>query len=175
MRPTDLLRRLHRKVVYYPELCPVLGGVNATILFCQLLYWSDKGHDPAGWIYKTMLELEAETGLSRREQDGARAKLVALGLVRVARRGTPARLFYLIDLEAVDRVVEAAWGVCTKPPNLMHGSATAMHETANQDAPIRQINPEPTSEPTREVAPLTLEERLAVARDPRAVRPRRPG
>jgi len=44
-------------------------GAKGAIFLAQLFYWRGKQQDPEGWIYKTKAELEAETGLSRYEQD----------------------------------------------------------------------------------------------------------
>lgn len=159
MKPTDMLKRLHRKVIYYPELCPVLGGVNSTIMLCQLLYWCDKGYDPDGWIYKTQADLELETGLSRREQDTARGKLETLGLIQVKRRGVPPKLHYLVDQAAVDRAIELAWSDpnCTETPNQLHttppGPETParVHRNAKLNAPNGHDNTEPTSELTKDL------------------------
>lgn len=128
MRLGDVLRGIGRPVTYFPALCPMVGGVNACILLCHLLWWSDQGDDPE-WIYKTQRDIEDETGLTRREQDTARAKLVDLGLVLVERRGVPPVLHYHVDIDALELAWEAE---CTKAPN-------RMHSTADTSAPKRQI------------------------------------
>jgi hypothetical protein len=127
MRLGDYLRNLGRPVMYWPSLCPLVGGVNACILLCHLIWWSDHGDDPDGWIYKTQAEIEAETGLTRREQDTARAKLVDLHLLAIDRRGVPPVLHYLVDLDAL----ESAWIIRTEAPD-------RMHKTAGTSAPKRQ-------------------------------------
>ena len=119
MRLGDYLRELGRPVMYWPSLCPVVGGVNATIFLCHLLWWSDKGDDPDGWIYKTQDAITAETGLTRREQDTARAKLIDLGLVEIDRRGVPATLYYRVDFDKL----ESLWRIRTETPNQLHRSA----------------------------------------------------
>jgi hypothetical protein len=68
-------------IAYFPSLAPHVGGTNAAILLCQLLYWTPRAKDPEGWIYKTQLELIYETGLSRHEQRAARTALKARGLL----------------------------------------------------------------------------------------------
>jgi len=122
MRLGDYLRDLGRPVIYWPSLCPVVGGVNATILLCHLIWWGDKGHDPDGWIYKTQEAIASETGLTRREQDTAKAKLRDLGLVEIARRGVPPILHYRVDLD----MLEQRWIECTKAPNQFHRNATTI-------------------------------------------------
>lgn len=107
MRLTDFLTDVAiRQVQYYPELKPILGSATATILFGQLLYWTGKTADAAGWIYKSQVELEKETGLTREEQEGARKKLKASGVLHEQRRGIPARLWFRLDLDVVNKLWE---------------------------------------------------------------------
>lgn len=44
-----------------------------------------------------------ETGLSRKEQEGARRRLKTVGLLAEARRGVPAKLYYQVDLFTLAR------------------------------------------------------------------------
>ncbi len=105
MKLTDFLQDVGPVVAYYPRLCPLCGGVNATLLLCQLLYWDGKQADPAGWIYKTQEDLSEELGMTRTEQENARRTLRGNGFLEEDRRGIPARLYYRIDKHAVN----AAW------------------------------------------------------------------
>lgn len=79
MKLTNFIKDVGRVVAYYPNLKQVTGSTTASILLCQLIYWSDKTKD--GWIYKTHYEIEEETGLTYYEQKSAREKLVGLGLI----------------------------------------------------------------------------------------------
>lgn len=106
MRLTDFLTDMGSPIAYYPRLTRVTGGVTATVLLCQLIYWIGKGQDGDGWIFKTQVELADETGLSRHEQDTARKRLRQAGLIQEERRGVPAQLYYRVNLERLD----AAWG-----------------------------------------------------------------
>jgi hypothetical protein len=64
-----------------------LFGTSAGLLLSQLVYWSDKGHDPDGWIYKTKDEIIDEFGLgSRYEVDQARHRLEEEGVLETERR-----------------------------------------------------------------------------------------
>jgi hypothetical protein len=121
---SDLLRGdLGRPIVYYPRLCPIYGGLNATILLAYLCFWADKGDDPDGWVWKKNEQVTAETGLSRREQDTARTKLTELALIELRRKGQPPVLWYRVDFAAVD----AAWeAYCTKAPDALHDAAESI-------------------------------------------------
>ncbi len=105
MKFSDVFTGIGRPVVYYPSLNAITGSVAATVFLANLFQWSGTQRDPDGWIYKTQEEIEAETGLSRREQETARKQLRAAALLREERRGVPARLYYLIHVETLN----AAW------------------------------------------------------------------
>lgn len=106
--PYDALRALlsDRPIAFHPALARLLGGINEALLFQQLAYWSDKGADPE-WIYKSQVELEAETTLSEYQQLQARKKLKALAVIEDERRGVPARLYYRVNWEAVFQLLES--------------------------------------------------------------------
>jgi hypothetical protein len=105
----DVLRRVlsDRPIAFHPELARAFGGINEALFFQQIAYWSDKGDDPE-WIYKSQVELEAETCLSAYQQKQARDHLKRLGVLQDERRGVPARLYYRIDWPATFRFLETA-------------------------------------------------------------------
>lgn len=105
MRFAEVFQGLGRPVVYYPSLNAITGSVAATVFLANLFQWSGAQRDPDGWIYKTQEEIEGETGLGRREQETARRQLRAAALLAEERRGVPARLYYQIQLDALN----AAW------------------------------------------------------------------
>jgi hypothetical protein len=77
----------NRTVGYSPDLARIVGGATIGLFLSQLLYLSDKGHNPEGWVYKSEAEMGKETGLSKREQQTARRKLLALGVITIMRGG----------------------------------------------------------------------------------------
>lgn len=79
MSLTNYFTDIGRPVAYYPSFKRVAFTTTASILLCQLLYWTNKTKD--GWIWKTSEQLEEETGLSYEEQKTARAKLRELNLI----------------------------------------------------------------------------------------------
>jgi hypothetical protein len=83
-----VLRRVlsDRPIAFHPELARAFGGINEALFVQQIAYWSDKGDDPE-WIYKSQVELEAETCLSAYQQKQARDHLKRLGVLQDARRG----------------------------------------------------------------------------------------
>jgi hypothetical protein len=77
----------NRMVGYSPDLARIVGGATIGLFLSQLLFLSDKGHNPEGWVYKSEAEMAQETGLSKREQQTARRKLLSLGVIAIMRGG----------------------------------------------------------------------------------------
>jgi hypothetical protein len=77
----------NRVVGYSPDLARIVGGATIGLFLSQLLFLSDKGNNPEGWVYKSEAEMGKETGLSKREQQTARRKLLALGVIAIMRGG----------------------------------------------------------------------------------------
>jgi len=102
-----LLELLRRPVAFHPIVARAVGSVKLGILWSQLYYWHDKGHDPDGWIYKTRKDIEEETALSRKEQETARRIARNLGLIEEKLAGNPARIYYKIDIERMAQLLQA--------------------------------------------------------------------
>ncbi len=68
-------------------------------MLSQAVYWSSRTNDSEGWFYKSQVEWEAETGLTRYEQESAHKKLVKLGFMQEKKQGLPCKLYYRVDLE----------------------------------------------------------------------------
>jgi len=126
MKLYEFLHEVGRPVAYYPSLARLLGGVKEAIFLCQLIYWNGKQADEDGWIYKTQEEITAETGLSRREQEHARSTLKALGVLQEKREGMPCRLFFRVDIEALERLWQERTNMSAQ------NVQSSLHETAKQ-------------------------------------------
>lgn len=74
-------------------------NVSAALFLSQASYWSTNAAtiSRGGWFYKIADEWQLETGLTRREQEGARKKLKALGILEEKRKGIPAKLYFRLD------------------------------------------------------------------------------
>lgn len=103
--PEDLLNLRGHPVAYFPKYAHVLGGVSAALFISQLHYWHLRSKDPEGWTYRTMEQLQEETGLTRSEQRTARKILTEAGLLTEERRGMPAQYFYRIDWSRLVRLL----------------------------------------------------------------------
>jgi hypothetical protein len=100
----DLLS--NRTVGYSPDLARAVGGATIGLFLSQLLFLSDKGHDPDGWVYKSEAEMGQETGLTKREQQTARRKLLALGVIAIERRGFKFTYHFKIIWERLYQVIQ---------------------------------------------------------------------
>jgi hypothetical protein len=76
-------------------------------MLSQLFYWSKRVRSSDGWFYKTRQEWTEETCLSRSEQESARRRLVALGIMDEELRGTPAKLWFRLNRPTLAELADA--------------------------------------------------------------------
>jgi hypothetical protein len=95
----------NRVVAYSPDLAKVVGGATIGLFLSQLLFLSDKGANPEGWVYKSEAEMGRETGLTKREQQTARRKLLSLGVIAIMRGGWKNTYHFKILWEKLYRVI----------------------------------------------------------------------
>lgn len=107
---------LSRPTAYHRIFSRIGGGALAGLFLSQLWYWSDKGRDADGWIYKTQAEWQDEIDMTRDEQETARKALRKRGLIEEVKRGLPAKLFYRIDQEAITAAIIALSNEENDPP-----------------------------------------------------------
>lgn len=115
---------LDRPVAYHRAFAKIGGSTDAGIFLSQAWFWSSRTTLDGEWFYKTGAEWEEETGLSRRQIDTVRRKLKEAGILEDELRGTPAKLHYRIDRDAVYEALDAL--------------SEAMHQNAKLDALKRQ-------------------------------------
>jgi len=102
-----LLRMLSaRPVAYNPDVARIVGSVKAAVFLCQLLYWTGKGKRRDGFIFKSRLDWEEETALSRYEQEGARKILRELGILEEELMGVPATLHFRVNQDQFIQLAE---------------------------------------------------------------------
>src|SRR5215469_9667440 len=82
-------------------------GAKGAILVAQLFYWSGKQQSDDGWIYKTQLDLENETGLSRHEQNKCVEYLKKKNVLETRYERLDHQLYYRINRDALDEIMEA--------------------------------------------------------------------
>ncbi|HID4048097.1 TPA: replication protein RepO [Pluralibacter gergoviae] len=104
MRPSDLALDFGNPVAYYPGLVKYLGSVNAVLMFCQFFYLSGKESSSLG-IYKSVEEIETETGLSYREQVTARKQLASRGVLIETHKRLEHKIYFRIDADRLDEII----------------------------------------------------------------------
>lgn len=102
---TAAMRAAGRFVAYSPTLAKPLGGVKACLLFCQLLYWKGSENFPELGVYKTVDEIEHETGLTYKEQMSARRILREKGVLVETEKRFEHRIYYKIDEDKTDELL----------------------------------------------------------------------
>jgi hypothetical protein len=95
----------NRVVGYSPDLARMVGGATTGLFLSQLLFLSDKGHNPDGWVYKSEAEMGQETGLTKREQQTARRKLLSLGVITIMRGGWKNTYHFKVIWEKLSQVI----------------------------------------------------------------------
>ncbi|MDR9519721.1 MULTISPECIES: DNA-binding protein [Acinetobacter] len=153
-----LIEAMNEQPIAFNKHYVFLGcGINGALMLSQLVYWTSRTKDSEGWIFKTHHEWTQETGLTRREQDTARATLKSLKFISEKKMGVPRRVYYRVERENLyQALIEYSESIdtnsmhnsailnaqnshteCTNAPDCMHGSATL-------NAQIRPSNTENT-------------------------------
>ncbi len=145
----QLLKLLDRPIAFHRCFVTLTGSVTAALMLSQALYWQQRAKSDDGWWFKTRDDWTEETGMARREQEGARKKLRNLGILQEDLRGVPATLWYKVDetrlLEAITNLSDPTetgatppTSVGTKPPiQLVQNRPSSWYKTAQQVGPKR--------------------------------------
>lgn len=170
----SLIQLLDRPIAYQPAFAQlragkVKSGPAAAVLLSQLVYWHNRMDGE--WLYKTREDIKKETGLSRDEQETARKRLVALGVLQEELRGVPATVHYRINTERLEALLlapdqaESQMGA-TPPtrwgqPRQQDGGNTpnkmaAVHPTSRGE-PTQQVGRNPANFPTGDYTESTQE------------------
>lgn len=149
MNKAEILKLLNRPVATQP-LFVSFAGSSAAIFLSQLLYWSGKGRDANGWIFKTQDEWKRETGLRRSAQETSRRKLRDFGIVEEKYCGVPAQLFYRINFDVLGKFIEEAQQAEDQGQKVTSKTRKqACSKPASQDADYQQ--PSVYTESTHEI------------------------
>jgi hypothetical protein len=122
----------NRVVGYSPDLARVVGGATTGLFLSQLLFLSDKGANPDGWVYKSEAEMTQETNLTKREQQTARRKLLALGVIAIMRGGFRNTYHFKVIWEKLYQIITGS----QRPQNV----STEKVERTQNDTAARQQN-----------------------------------
>lgn len=119
-------------------------GITGALMLSQAVYWSKRTSDPDGWFYKTAKEWEEETGLTRCEQETARARLNNIGALQEKKQGVPCKLYYRVDFKVLLQLCGFA------ESSMRETSKLDVSKPAYKSAGIRQSSTEITTETTTE-------------------------
>lgn len=135
---------LDRPVAYHCAFVKLGVGATGALMLSQAVYWSSRTNDANGWFYKSQVEWEAETGLTRYEQEGARKKLVKLGIMEEKKQGLPCKLYYRVALELLVATLDAE----NQQTSMLKTSNQACGEQAGKPGENQQPITENTTEST---------------------------
>lgn len=105
MKIVDAIKDVGRPVAYYPKIARVFG-IEAAIFICQLLYWDGKGDRDDGYIYKTAIQIEEETGILERTQRRLKAKLEVDEILESFYDRNKHRKYYRINKDNLNNAYE---------------------------------------------------------------------
>ena len=131
---------LDRPIAFHRAFVAISGSVTGAVFLSQALYWSKRTTSSDGFFYKTQAEWEEETGLSRREQETVRKRLKAIGILSESLRGTPAKLYYKVEIDVLESALS--------PDKSAQNVQPSMAESAKLD--VRKA-PNPHTEITTEI------------------------
>jgi hypothetical protein len=127
----------NRVVGYSPDLARIVGGATTGLFLSQLLFLSDKGANPEGWVYKSEQEMGKETGLTKREQQTARRKLLALGVIAIMRGGWKNTYHFKVIWERLYQVIAGVQRAQTVPTEKAERTQTVSTE------PVQNVTTQP--------------------------------
>jgi hypothetical protein len=133
----------NRVVGYSPDLARAVGGATIGLFLSQLLFLSDKGANPDGWVYKSEAEMGKETGLTKREQQTARRKLLSLGVIAIERRGFKFTYHFKVIWERLYQVIaqfQRSQNVPTDPSQRAQNVVADREQNVSTEPPKWQQN-----------------------------------
>lgn len=119
------LDALERPIAFHRIFAKVAGSATAGLFLSQAWYWTKTLPEARdGWFYKTQKEWQEETTLTRREQETARTKLKAFGLIEEERRGIDPTLWFRLDPKALADLIVAECGAASPDGGNVHQGRT---------------------------------------------------
>lgn len=122
----SLYKVYDRQIAFHRSFVDFGAGVTGALMLSQAVYWASRTQNGSGWFYKTQQEWESETGLTRYEQEGARKKLLGIGVLQEKKIGVPCRLWFRADIELIHSMVSGNVSQYAENPQ------TGMWETSKQ-------------------------------------------
>jgi hypothetical protein len=127
----------NRVVGYSPDLARIVGGATTGLFLSQILFLSDKGANPDGWVYKSETEMTRETNLSKREQQTARRKLLSLGVIAIMRGGWKNTYHFKVIWEKLYQVITGS----QRPQNVSTEKSETLQNVPTE--PVQNVATQP--------------------------------
>lgn len=102
-----------RRVAIYRCLIDITGSLKSAAMLSQLIYWTRVSKEVAerdGWIFKSIAQMEAETGLTVREQRTCKNRLLDTNLIQTCRKGVGAALAIKVNLDTMAEMIAQSSG-----------------------------------------------------------------
>jgi hypothetical protein len=127
----SLAELLGPSLSFHRMLMRSCGGVHAGLLMSRVLHQmrSQIQRGQSGWVRSEASRWQAQIGLTRREQESARAQFERLGIWQERLAGHPARVYVQARLDVLAELLRSAVSTASPHPS----QAASMHKTANQD------------------------------------------
>lgn len=131
---STIIQLLDRPIAYNPAFAKlkvgkVKAGPVAAVFLSQMVYWHNRMD--GGWMYKTQANITSETALTRDEQETARKRLIALGVLEEDLRGVPATMHYRINAERLEALLVET----TQPAKKISQDKTRLRSIQNVETP----------------------------------------
>ena len=127
----QLLDLLDRPIAFHRAFVSLGAGVSGALILSQAIYWAKRA--PTGWFWKTMEEWEAETGLTRTEQETARRKLRKLGVLIERKQGIPCKTWFTVAVDPLQtRLQESCNLGCGNPATSVAGILQTTSEITSE-------------------------------------------
>ena len=144
---------LDRPIAFQCAFVNLGVGITGALMLSQAIYWSNRTDNTEGWFYKTMEEWEAETGMTRSEQESARKKLVKIGVLQEMKKGVPCRLYYRVSIDAIHANLSAGLPQSSLQESRKQGCRKPASKPAQNPQTITETTAEITSETTADTLP----------------------
>ena len=144
---------LDRPIAFQRAFVNLGVGITGALMLSQAIYWSNRTDNTEGWFYKTMEEWEAETGMTRSEQESARKRLVKIGVLQEMKKGVPCRLYYRVNIDAIHANLSAGLPQSSLQESRKQGCRKPASKPAQNPQTITETTAEITSETTADTLP----------------------
>lgn len=101
----SIIDLMARPVAFHRAFVDLGVGIAGALMLSQCMYWTKRVTTADGWFYKSQQDWEEETGMNRREQERARKALRSIGVLEEKRRGVPARMYFRVNREALEKAL----------------------------------------------------------------------